>query len=121
MITSLDHVQITIPVGAEPQGRAFYCGLLGLSEVAKPDALKDRGGFWLRIADRDVHVGTEDGVDREATKAHLAFEVSDLSFWCDTLRREGIEISDAIPLPGCRRFEFRDPFGNRLEMIERIA
>ncbi len=40
----LDHVQLTIPAGAESMARAFYCGVLGMPEVAKPEALKARGG-----------------------------------------------------------------------------
>ena len=58
MIRSVHHVQITIPKGSEDAARAFYCGLLGLSEIAKPDSLAGRGGFWLEVGDRQVHVGT---------------------------------------------------------------
>lgn len=32
----IDHVQLAIPVGAEDVARAFYEGVLGLAEVAKP-------------------------------------------------------------------------------------
>lgn len=46
-IIGLHHAQITIPKGAEEAGRAFYCGLLGLPEIEKPDALKGGGGLWL--------------------------------------------------------------------------
>jgi DinB superfamily len=34
------------------------------------------------------------------------------------LTTAGFEILDGIPLAGYDRFEFRDPFGNRLELIE---
>ena len=46
-ILRLHHAQITIPQDAEEQARQFYCDLLGLPEIEKPDALKGRGGFWL--------------------------------------------------------------------------
>ena len=36
------------------------------------------------------------------------------------LSAAGGEILDGIPIPGCDRFEFRDPFGNRVEMIETV-
>ena len=52
--------------------------VLGLREIEKPDSLKARGGFWLQVGDRDVHVGTEDGFDRLTTKAHIAYEVEDI-------------------------------------------
>jgi catechol 2,3-dioxygenase-like lactoylglutathione lyase family enzyme len=117
-IARLHHMQITIPKGAEEQGREFYCGLLGLQEIEKPEPLRGHGGFWLQVGDRQVHVGTEDGVDRRATKAHLAYEVSDVEEWKVRLAKHGVQILDAIPLPGFARFEFRDPFGNRVEFIQ---
>jgi catechol 2,3-dioxygenase-like lactoylglutathione lyase family enzyme len=121
MIVGIDHVQITVPPGQETAARQFYCGLLGLVEIEKPDALKPRGGFWLQVGDRELHVGTEEGVNRQATKAHVAFAVDNLETWRERLSRAGIAIEDGIPIPGCTRFEFRDPFGNRVEFIERAT
>jgi catechol 2,3-dioxygenase-like lactoylglutathione lyase family enzyme len=120
MISGIDHVQITVPAVAVEAARAFYCGLLGLHEVEKPVALQERGGFWLRVGDRQVHVGVEEGVQRHATKAHVAYAVSGLAEWRARLTAAGIDIIDGIPIPGCARFEFRDPFGNRVEIIERL-
>jgi catechol 2,3-dioxygenase-like lactoylglutathione lyase family enzyme len=120
-ILRLHHAQITIPKGAEEQGRAFYCGVLGLQEIEKPESLKGRGGFWLQVGDRQVHVGTEDGVERKVTKAHLAYEVEDVAAWQETLEKHGITILDSVPIPGFERFEFRDPFGNRVEILQTLA
>jgi catechol 2,3-dioxygenase-like lactoylglutathione lyase family enzyme len=117
-IQRLHHVQITIPKGTEEQARAFYCGLLGLPEVEKPQSLQGRGGFWVQIADQQVHIGTEEGVERTATKAHIAYQVDDVAAWERILRENGIEIGDSVPIPGFNRFEFRDPFGNRVEFIQ---
>ena len=117
-ITGLHHAQITIPQGAEEQGRAFYCGLLGLPEIAKPASLEGRGGFWLQAGDRQLHVGTEKGTERGATKAHLAYEVDDIRAWRKLLEQHGVTILDGVPIPGYERFEFRDPFGNRVEFIQ---
>lgn len=119
-IVGLHHVQITIPHGAEEQGRQFYCHLLGLPEIEKPVSLQGRGGFWLQLGDRQVHVGTEDGVDRRATKAHLAYRVSDIEGWRKRLQEYDIEILEGVPIPGYERFEFRDPFGNRVEFIQAV-
>lgn len=118
MITRLHHVQLTIPRGAEETGRRFYCETLGLREIPKPLSLQGRGGFWLELGDVQIHVGTEDGPDRRATKSHLAYQVSDLGTWRERLRREGIALLDAVPIPGYDRMEFRDPFGNRIELIQ---
>lgn len=80
MIKGLHHIQITIPKGTENEAKNFYCDVLGLKEIEKPDSLKGRGGFWLTVGDKDIHVGTEDGFDRTKTKAHIAYEVDDLSY-----------------------------------------
>ena len=43
MIFGLHNAQITIPKGAEKEGKQFYCNVLGLEEIEKPELLKDRG------------------------------------------------------------------------------
>lgn len=120
MILGLHHAQITIPTGAEEEGKRFYCELLGLKEIDKPASLQGRGGFWLQVGHQEVHVGTEDGFDRYTTKAHLAYQVEELSYWRNILEENDIKILNAIPIPNFDRFEFRDPFGNRVEFIQAI-
>lgn len=119
-VIGIHHAQITIPRGAEEQARQFYCHLLGLQEIEKPEALQGRGGFWLQVGDRQVHVGTEDGVNRNATKAHLAYQVDDADAWQQLLQVNGIVVLDSVPIAGYKRFEFRDPFGNRMEFIQPV-
>ncbi|WP_214815731.1 VOC family protein [Exiguobacterium sp. s131] len=120
MITGIHHVQLTIPTEAEQEAKAFYCDFLGLREIEKPDSLKGRGGFWLQVGDRSVHVGAEDDVERQKTKAHIAYAVTDLAHWKEALQENEISYSEGIPIPGFERFEFRDPFGNRVEMIQAL-
>lgn len=117
-ITRLNHVMVTIPRGAEDEARAFYCDVLGLPEVEKPESLRGRGGLWLEVGDQQVHIGAEDGVDRKATRAHLAYQVDDLAAWQAHLTAQGFVIGESVPIPGFDRFEFRDPFGNRIELIQ---
>lgn len=120
MIIGLHHAQITIPKGTEEAGKDFYCKILGLNEISKPSALQGRGGFWLQVGNQEVHVGTEDGFNRLTTKAHLAYKVEDISYWRKVLLENEIEILDSVPIPNYERFEFRDPFGNRVELIQQI-
>lgn len=118
LIKGVAHAQITIPKGAEKDARAFYCDLLGLQEIAKPETLAGRGGLWLQVGDLQVHVGAEDGVDRWATKAHLAYDVVGLDEWRQLLQGQGVAIEEQPPIPNFCRFLFRDPFGNRVEFLE---
>lgn len=120
-IEGLHHAQITIPKGAEEEGRQFYCGVLGLPEIEKPGPLQGRGGFWLQVGDRQVHVGTEDGIERQASKAHLAYQVEDVAVWRSYLEQHAITVLESVPIPGFVRFEARDPFGNRFECIQPLA
>ncbi|MCI0394417.1 MAG: VOC family protein [Chloroflexi bacterium] len=120
-IVGFHHAQITIPKGQEAAARHFYCGGLGLPEIEKPESLQGRGGFWLEVGNQQLHVGTEDGVDRRATKAHLAYHVSDLAAWRARLVAHGINPEESVPIPGYNRFEFRDPFGNQVEFIELLS
>jgi hypothetical protein len=90
-------------------------------EIPKPESLAHRGGFWMRVGTLDVHVGTEDDVDRSSTKAHLAYAVDNLNYWRERLTMAGVEILAGLPIPGFDRFEFRDPFGNRVELIASLT
>src|SRR5829696_3118730 len=100
MIEAVHHAQVSIPVGAEDEARAFYCGVLGLQEVPKPESLAGRGGFWLELEGFQIHFGTEDGIERSRSKAHLAYLVSDLDHWRQTLAANGFSIIEGIPIPG---------------------
>ena len=120
MIDTLHHVQISIPIGAENTARQFYCGLLGMREIPKPEALAGRGGFRAELDAFQIHFGAENGVERSATKAHSAYLVSDLESARIELIKNGIDVIDGIRIPGFSRFEFRDPFGNRVEFLQRV-
>jgi catechol 2,3-dioxygenase-like lactoylglutathione lyase family enzyme len=117
-VVGIHHVQITVPDGQEGAAREFYCKLMGFREIEKPKALKGRGGLWLAVGDLQVHVGVERGAQREATKAHVAYLVTDIAKWRDRLEKVGVTIADSVAIPGFERFEFRDPFGNRVELIQ---
>ena len=118
MISAVHHVQVSIPIGAEDEARAFYCDVLGMKEVPKPEVLTGRGGFWLELDGFQIHFGTEDGIERSRTKAHVAYRVENLEHWRNKLANAGIEAKDGIQIPDMNRFEFRDPFGNRVEFLE---
>lgn len=120
LILRVHHAQITVPKGAEDEARAFYCDVLGLREIPKPEVMRTRGGFWLEVGSFQVHIGTEEATGRQQSKAHVAYEVENLDSWRQTLETYGVKIIESIEIPNYRRFEFRDPFGNRVEFLEKV-
>jgi catechol 2,3-dioxygenase-like lactoylglutathione lyase family enzyme len=117
-IVAIDHVQLAMPEGGEAAARRFYGELLGLAEVAKPSVLAKRGGCWFALGPVQVHLGVEAGF-QPARKAHPAFLVDDLEGLAARLRLAGHEAKADAPLPGYRRRYVADPFGNRLELMQR--
>jgi catechol 2,3-dioxygenase-like lactoylglutathione lyase family enzyme len=116
-IKRLNHVQICIPIGEEDKAREFYGGILGLKEIEKPDVLKQRGGLWFEIADIQLHIGVEEA--QPASKRHPAFEVDNLEEIKTYLQDNGVRIRDEPGTPDMNRFSFFDPFGNRIEFMEK--
>ena len=107
-----------MPAGRELDAEAFYGGLLGLTRVAKPTELERRGGCWFRGEGVELHLGVEEDF-RPARKAHPAFLVAGLDKLRARLEAAGMETADDMELQGYRRFHAFDPFGNRLELLER--
>ena len=116
-IVGLDHVQIPIPVGGEDAARAFYGGLLGLTEVPKPEPLAARGGCWFAGSGMAIHLGVEDEF-RPWRKAHVGLLVGDLEALRRSLEDADIPTRDDDASVRVRRFYAEDPFGNRLELID---
>ena len=119
MIQGLDHIQLAIPVGEESKARAFFGGILGMSEIPKPESLKGRGGCWFSCGAQELHIGIEADF-KAAKKAHPAFLVRDLNTVQEQLENAGVQITIQPPLPNAKRIFLEDPFGNRIELLERL-
>jgi catechol 2,3-dioxygenase-like lactoylglutathione lyase family enzyme len=117
-IIGLDHVQIAIPAGGEDAVRRFYGELLGLTEVPKPAALDERGGCWLVGPGVSLHFGIDDPF-HPWRKAHVALLVDDLAGLRAWLDAAGVPTRDDESTFAIRRFYAWDPFGNRLELVDR--
>ena len=116
-LQAIDHVQLAIPRGGEETARAFYAGLLDLSEQPKPAELAGRGGCWFERDGLKVHLGVEEPF-HPARKAHIAFRVDDVAGLAARARTAGFEVVDDRALPNHDRAFIFDPFGNRLEFLE---
>jgi catechol 2,3-dioxygenase-like lactoylglutathione lyase family enzyme len=112
----LHHVQLAIPPGAEDECRAFYVGVLGMTEIGKPPVLAARGGLWVRAAALEIHLGVEEDF-RPARKAHPGILVTGLDDLAARLTAAGVEVAWDPHFPGHRRFYAHDNVGNRLEFL----
>jgi catechol 2,3-dioxygenase-like lactoylglutathione lyase family enzyme len=119
-VTGIDHVQLAMPPGGEDEATAFYAGLLGIPRVPKPEPLASRGGCWFERGSLRVHLGVEQDF-RPARKAHPALAVQGLEELIAKLQAEGLTIKPGDGLEGLRQAYVDDPFGNRIELIERDA
>lgn len=118
-VLGVEHVQLAMPAGGEDAARDFYGRLLGMVEEPKPANLLARGGAWFHSCDARVHLGVE-AEFRPARKAHPALLVDDLAMLIERLRAAGMEPISDEPLDGFERCYISDPFGNRIELLERV-
>jgi catechol 2,3-dioxygenase-like lactoylglutathione lyase family enzyme len=116
-LVGLDHIQLAMPAGGEPEARRFYADLLGLTEIAKPAPLATRGGCWFVGTGIHIHLGIEQPFT-PARKAHSAFLVADLEACRRRLEAAGVATTPDDSVPGVRRCYAADPFGNRIEFIQ---
>lgn len=119
-LLAIDHVQLAMPAGREADARAFYAGILGLIEVAKPDDLARRGGCWFENAAVKVHLGVDPDF-HPAAKAHPAFLVDDVKRLETAVTKAGYRTATDVPLEGYRRIHVYDPFGNRIELMQKVT
>lgn len=116
-IAGIDHVQIAIPPGTDDAARAFYGGVLGLTEIPKPPPLNASGGMWFVTGATQLHIGSQ--VDFvPAKKAHPAFIIDHFDGFCALLRTHSVAVREEAQVAGRRRAGIEDPFGNRIELIE---
>ncbi len=93
---------------------------LGFTEIPKPPELAKRGGAWFQAGSVLLHLGVE-AEFRPARKAHPAFLVDDLDSLITRVQHAGYETDiSQPPLDGYKRAHVFDPFGNRIELMEKL-
>ena len=117
-IIGMNHAQVNVSRSDLPRAREFYLNFLGLKEVSRPPVFKS-DGFWTNAGTFELHIGVEEGHDRKTTRAHMAYEVSDITHWREKVTKAGYKITEQPKIPNHERFHFRDPFGNNIELIQR--
>jgi hypothetical protein len=106
-----------VPKGAEDISRAYYVGVLGMTELAKPPVLAARGGCWFAAGGLEIHTGVEEPF-APARKAHPGILVTDIDGLVEAITAAGYEFTWDDSIPDRRRLHTVDPHGNRLEFIQ---
>jgi catechol 2,3-dioxygenase-like lactoylglutathione lyase family enzyme len=113
-VTHLDHCSVLVTDLAK--ARAFYAGVLGLTEIPKPRTF-DFVALWFRLADgQTLHLLQKPAPDA-CSPRHFALRVPDVAAAREHFRAHGVEIQETGPIPHCDRFFVSDPDGNRIEII----
>lgn len=118
----LHHVALPLPrvAAAAAQARAYYGGVLGLTETSTdtPSGTPvGRGGIWFRGGSLRLHLTVTDRF-RPTRTAHPGIQVRDLAALAARLRGRGLAVQPDQDFPGYQRFLTADPFGNRLEFLQ---
>ena len=119
MILGVNHVQVNVPTADLERARDFYVNFMGMREIPRPETFTS-SGIWLNAGMFEIHIGLEDGVDRSRTRAHVAYQVSDVRAWRAKVDEAGFATKEQPLIPGYDRFQFRDPFGNMIEIMQKL-
>jgi glyoxylase I family protein len=115
LVAGIHHVSIN--VSDTDQALHFYCDVLGLEQLPRPDF--GFGGAWLDAGHgRQVHL--IEGDVPPALGQHVAFQVDDVDRVVEQLRAQGIAIDDAKSVGGTptRQAFAHDPDGNLVEFTQ---
>ncbi len=114
----------SFPVRDAEVSKAFYGGVLGLTEIPRPASLTFPGA-WYQAGPCEIHLlQVPDGVDVGTTAPsltpfarHTAFAIDDYDSAIAHFRAHGVEVLEIRREMG--QFWVRDPDGHVLEMIVR--
>ena len=116
--TITDVVAVGIPVSDQDKAVEFFVGTLGFEK--RLDAQIGQRLRWVTVAApgasttvaliANPHTGADTGI---------RFMVPDAQTEHSAMRQRGIEVGDLLRWPGVPpMFEFKDPDGNRFEIVE---
>ncbi len=109
--------EIGMPPGREADARRFYGQILGLREMMKTPGEK---GVWFQTAEGLFKVLPRTPFTPEQTKPIARFRIDKAESMRAGLDRARFRHYDAPPEVRTRGFYALDPFGNKIELRERI-
>jgi catechol 2,3-dioxygenase-like lactoylglutathione lyase family enzyme len=114
-VQRIEHVAVV--VSDVERAKAFYGGVLGLTEVPRPESF-DFAGAWYRNGPTDLHIITNPQADAKSRR-HVAFYVADLDAAARVLETHGFPVrpEQKYKIRDIDRFFTEDPDGNRIEIM----
>jgi catechol 2,3-dioxygenase-like lactoylglutathione lyase family enzyme len=121
--TAVSHISVTA-TNLE-RAKAFYAGVLGLKEIARPD-FKFPGAWYSLGSELALHVTIKDALPLrpleprrfDTRDPHFALAVADADATHARLQASGLPFYDFADTPtGLRQLFIRDPDGNMIELI----
>jgi catechol 2,3-dioxygenase-like lactoylglutathione lyase family enzyme len=112
-VRCVDHCSVLIT--DVDRSRAFYGGILGLREIARPKTF-DFMVVWYDLGNQHLHLLLKPQPDTLSPR-HFALRVADANAAREHFRRHTVPVQETVPIPGADRFFIADPDGNRIEII----
>jgi catechol 2,3-dioxygenase-like lactoylglutathione lyase family enzyme len=113
-VLRIEHVAVIVT--DVDRARAFYGGVLNLTEVPRPKSF-DFPGAWYRNGPTDLHIIGRPQADA-ASRRHVAFWVADIEAAARTLEAAGFPVLwETYKIEGIDRFFTADPDQNRIEIM----
>jgi catechol 2,3-dioxygenase-like lactoylglutathione lyase family enzyme len=113
-IARIDHCTLIITDMAK--ARAFYGELLGLKEIAPPKEF-DFVALWFDLGGHYLHLLLKPQPDTPSPR-HICFLVEDVRTLREMLKQRGLAVDETVKIAAADRFFIRDPFGNRIELLQ---
>jgi catechol 2,3-dioxygenase-like lactoylglutathione lyase family enzyme len=110
---------VSINVSDLPAAERFYCDVLGLEKLPRPDL--GFAGAWLQTGEQQVHLLGKSSGD-PLPEQHYAFLIEDADALLARLSAYNIEPRNVREIPGiCRQVFVHDPSGNLVEFNQPIS
>ncbi|MHB8603610.1 MAG: VOC family protein [Thermoplasmatota archaeon] len=112
---------LAMPRGAEQVARGFYGRMLGMREVMKPAGER---GVWFKGEGGELRLKVVEPMPANPPgggPVRAELEVDDAETLRKALLAARYRAYDAPPVAGTRGFFALDPFGNKLELRQKLA
>lgn len=113
-VTHIDHV--TVLITDLVAARAFYGGVLGLTEIAPPKEF-DFVAVWYDLGGQYLHLLQKPQPDTPSSR-HFCLHVEDIAAAREHVRSLGLRVDETVKIVAADRFFIRDPDGNRIELLQ---